>query len=272
MSTAPTLRRKTGSIVLQGQGESRETDPNHHLACVGLGPGAGDDLTLRAHKALAQADLIVGYTTYVNLVRDSYPQAEFVATPMRGEVERCRMALSEAAHGRRVALVCSGDPGVYGMAGLLYELSDEYPSVEIEVVPGVSAANGGAALLGAPLMHDWCSISLSDLLTPWATIEDRLRAAARADFCICLYNPASRGRRDHLRRACEILLEYRDATSVCGIARNVGREGETYEMLTLEGLRTAQVDMRSCVFVGNAQTRVVAGRMVTPRGYRLGEG
>ncbi len=237
------------------------------LTCVGLGPGGGADLTARARAALEEAELIVGYTTYVRLVRDDFPDKEYLVTGMRGEVERCRLALERAASGTRVALVSSGDPGVYGMAGLLLELAPEYSGVEVEVIPGVTAASGGAAVLGAPLMHDWCSISLSDLMTPWETIERRLVAAAQADFCITLYNPSSHSRSDYLRRACDVLLGVRGEDTVCGYVRNIGREGEEGRVLTLGQLRDAQVDMLTCVFVGNSQTRVVAGRMVTPRGY-----
>ena len=237
------------------------------LTCVGLGPGGHDDMTLRAKAALDEVDVIVGYTTYIDLIRADYPHKELVATGMRGEVERCRLALARAAAGERVAMVCSGDPGIYGMAGLLLELAGDHSDVRVEVVPGVSAANGGAALLGAPLMHDWCSISLSDLMTPWELIERRLEAAATADFCICLYNPASHGRPDHLRHACDVLLRHLPAETVCGIARGIGREGERAEVTTLCRLRDVQADMLTCVFVGNSQTRAVAGRMVTPRGY-----
>lgn len=241
--------------------------PAHTLMCVGLGPGASADLTIRAHAVLEAAEVIVGYTTYVGLIQDAYPRAEFVTTGMRGEVKRCRMALERAAAGKRVAVVCSGDPGVYGMAGLLLELAPEYPSVSVEVVAGVSAANGGSAVLGAPLMHDWCCISLSDLMTPWHVIEARLRAAAEADFCIALYNPSSAKRVDYLQRACDILLEHKRADTVCGYVRNIGREGQTSATLTLAELKETHVDMRTCVFVGNAQTKLVNGRMVTPRGY-----
>lgn len=258
-------------MARQAKGSVPNARPNSlpcaSVVCVGIGPGGADDLTLRVHKALLAADVIVGYTTYVNLVRDAYPHAEFLSTGMRGEVKRCRMALEQAAAGRRVAVVCSGDPGVYGMAGLLLELAPEYPGVRVEVMPGVSAANGGAAVLGAPLMHDWCSISLSDLLTPWSNIEARLKAAVQADFCIVLYNPASRGRADHLRRACDVLLECASEKTVCGIVRNIGREGQACTTLTLGELRDASVDMLTCVFVGNSHTRMVDGRMVTPRGY-----
>ena len=242
------------------------------VTCVGLGPGAADDLTLRARAALEDAELIVGYTTYIELIRDAFAHKELLATPMRGEVERCRLALERAAEGTRVAVVCSGDPGVYGMAGLLIQLAPAYPGVEVEVIPGVTAATGGAAVLGAPLMHDWCTISLSDLMTPWELIERRLAAAAEADFCISLYNPSSHGRSDYLRRACDVLLAHLDPATVCGWVRNVGRDGEESHVLTLRELRDARVDMLTCVFVGNSQTRVVDGRMVTPRGYREVDG
>ena len=238
------------------------------LTCVGLGPGGADDLTLRARAALEEAEVIVGYTTYVNLIRDAFPRKEFVVTGMRGEVERCRLALERAAAGSKIAVVCSGDPGVYGMAGLLLELAPEYPGVQVEVIAGVTAANGGAAVLGAPLMHDWCSISLSDLMTPWTVIERRLVAAAEADFCIALYNPSSHGRSDYLARACDVLLAHRRGSTVCGCVRNIGRTGEEHHLMTLAELRDAQVDMLTCVFIGNSQTRVIDGCMVTPRGYQ----
>ena len=241
------------------------------LSVVGLGPGAADDLTRRARRAIERADLVVGYTVYVDLVREAFPSKRTLATPMRREVERCEAALEEAARGQRVAMVCSGDPGVFGMAGLCLELAEGRDDVEVEVVPGVTAATGGAALLGAPLMCDFAVISLSDLLTPIERIRARLVAAASSDMVICLYNPSSRKRADYLRRACDLVLGYRPPETVCGIVRNVGREGETSEVLTLGELRDRRVDMFSTVFVGCSTTRVVDGRMVTPRGY-LGRG
>ncbi|MEE8703443.1 MAG: precorrin-3B C(17)-methyltransferase [Olsenella sp.] len=237
------------------------------LSVVGLGPGAADDLTQRARRTIERADLVVGYTVYVDLVREAFPGKRTLATPMRREVERCEAALAEAARGQRVAMVCSGDPGVYGMAGLCLELAEGRRDVEVEVVPGVTAATGGAALLGAPLMHDFAVISLSDLLTPIEKIRARVVAAASSDMVICLYNPSSRERADYLRRACDLVLAYRPARTVCGVVRNVGREGEASEVLTLGELRDRQVDMFSTVFVGSSATRVVDGRMVTPRGY-----
>ena len=242
------------------------------LYVVGLGPGAGADLTQRARAALEESQVIAGYTTYVDLVRDAFPEKELLVSGMRGEVQRCRAALERAAGGATVALVCSGDPGVYGMAGLVLELAQDMglaDAVEVEVVAGVTAATGGAALLGAPLMHDFCLVSLSDLLTPWDAIEERLRAAARAGFVICLYNPCSHGRPDHLAHATQILLEELPASCVCGIAHNVGRTGESARVLTLGELADAPADMTSVAYVGNATTRDIAGRMVTPRGYQV---
>jgi precorrin-3B C17-methyltransferase len=239
------------------------------LSVVGIGPGGGRDMTLRAHDALCACDLIVGYPVYVNLIRDDFPDKEVFTTPMRKEAQRCRAALEHAAAGRKVALVCSGDPGVYGMAGLVLELAPAYGNVPVEVVPGVSAGNDGAALVGAPLMHDHCLISLSDALTPWSYIERRLEAAAQAGFCIVLYNPASRTRPGHLRRACGILLRHLPAETVCATVANIGRAGQESRVLSWHELADARVDMFTTVFVGNGETRVVAGRMITPRGYRM---
>lgn len=199
----------------------------HKVYVVGLGPGDGVYLTLQARAALEAADVLCGYTAYVALAAAQFPCKETYATGMREEIERCRWALETAAQGKTVALVCSGDAGVYGMAGLLLQLGKEFADVDIEVVPGVTAALSGAALLGAPLGHDFCVISLSDLLTPWDVIEKRLRCAAAGDFALCLYNPASRKRADYLRRACNVLLSAgKKADTVCGLARNIGREGE----------------------------------------------
>ena len=237
------------------------------LYVIGLGPGGALDMSGRARAAVEACEVVAGYTVYVDLLRDEFPDKEILTTPMRKEVERCRMALEEALTGRSVAMVCSGDPGVYGMAGLIYELAHEYPPVDIEVIPGVSASNGGAAVLGAPLMHDYCVISLSDLLTPWEKIEKRLVAAAEADFVISLYNPSSHKRPDYLQRACDILLAHKDGSTVCGTVRNIGREGEEAQVMTLSELRDTPVDMFTTVFIGNSQTVELDGRMVTPRGY-----
>ena len=237
------------------------------LWIIGLGPGGGEDLTGKARKALAESDVIVGYTVYIDLIRAEFGHKELLTTPMRKEQERCEMALALADTGKTVAMVCSGDPGVYGMAGLCYELSDQWPEVELSVLPGITAACGGAAVLGAPLMHDFCLISLSDLMTSWEKIEKRLRAAAEADFVLCIYNPSSHKRKDYLARACAILLEAKSPDTPCGYVREIGRDGEAATVLPLGQLKDAQVDMFTTVFVGNSQTKVINGKLVTPRGY-----
>ena len=238
------------------------------LYVVGIGPGNAENLTIRADEALRSCDIIVGYQVYVELVRGRYPDKEFLTTGMTREVERCQLALRLAADGKKTAIICSGDSGVYGMAALIYELRGSSPLPEIEVIPGLTAACSGAALLGAPLTHDFAVISLSDRLTAWGTIEQRLDAAAKADLAVVLYNPASRGRPDYLRRACDILLRTLPANRLCGIARNIGREGEDCRILSLGELRDVSVDMFCTIFIGNAMTKEIGGRLVTPRGYR----
>ena len=235
---------------------------------VGIGPGNYENMTVRADRALQSCDVIIGYHVYVDLVKAQYPGKEFLTTPMTQETKRCRMALDLAAEGKTVAMVCSGDSGIYGMAALIYELRGESREPEVEVIPGLTAACSGAALLGAPLTHDFAVISLSDRLTPWEKIEKRLCSAAEADLSIVLYNPASHGRPDHLRRAVDILLRYLPQDRVCGIAQHIGREGENRRVMTLGELRTADADMFCTVFIGNEMTRSMGGNMVTPRGYR----
>lgn len=237
------------------------------VTVIGLGPGGGQDLTGRARAALETCDLIVGYTAYIELVKPDFPHKEVLSTGMRREVDRCRAAVEAALIGKEVAVVCSGDSGVYGMAGLIYEVAQEYDPIEVEVIPGITAACGGAAVLGAPLTHDFAVISLSDLLTPWEKIEKRLTAAAQADFVICLYNPSSKSRPDYLQRACDILLRDKNPDTVCGYVRNIGREGEQGVLCSLSSLRDTQVDMFTTVFIGNSQTKIINGKMVTPRGY-----
>lgn len=236
------------------------------LYVVGLGPGSATGMTLQARTALESSDLICGYTKYVELVKPLFPDKSYLTTGMRSEIERCRLALKEAED-KTVSMVCSGDAGVYGMAGLIYELSSEAPDVAIDIVPGVTAAQSGGAVLGAPLMQDYAVISLSDLLVPWETIEKRLCGAAAGDFAVVLYNPMSHKRQDHLARACDVLLAYRSGETVCGLVRNIGRDGESSEILTLMDLRDTEVDMFTTVFIGSSGTRVVGGKMVTPRGY-----
>ena len=220
---------------------------------VGIGPGSYEGMTGAAATALEKSDVIVGYTVYIDLVKDHFPGKSFLTTPMRKEVDRCVMAFDEAMKDQTVSMICSGDAGVYGMAGLMYEIGANYPEVELEVVAGVTAATGGAAVLGAPLIHDFCLISLSDLLTPWEKIEKRLLLASEADFVIVLYNPSS---------------QHKSPETVCGTVQNINREGETARVMTLAELKETQVDMFTTVFIGNSQTRNIDGKMVTPRGYK----
>ena len=236
---------------------------------VGLGPGDSRFLTAQARAALDAADVLCGYTVYIDLIRPYWPEKECYTTGMTREIDRCRWALETAGRGRTVALVCSGDAGVYGMASPLLELAEDYPDVEVEIVPGLTAALSGGAVLGAPLAHDFCVISLSDRLTPWEVIEKRLACAAMGDFCAALYNPSSKGRADYLAKAVRILrANGKSGDTVCGLVRSIGREGQSARLLTLAELEKTPVDMFTTVFIGNAATQARNGRMVTPRGYR----
>lgn len=238
------------------------------LYVIGIGPGEYEQMTLKAIHAMEKSEVIIGYTVYVDLVKEHFPGKEFLTTPMKKEVDRCVMAFEEAKKGKVVSMICSGDAGVYGMSGLMYEVGVNYPEVELEIIPGVTAATGGAAVLGAPLIHDFCLISLSDLLTPWEKIEARLLAAAEADFVVCLYNPSSRKRSDYLQKACDLMMQYKSPETVCGIVSYIGRDGEHYEVMDLKTLRDTKVDMFTTVWVGNSQTKEINGKMITPRGYR----
>ena len=238
------------------------------VSVVGIGPGNELYLSISAKETLEDSDLIVGYSKYVELVKEYLPDKEYLSTGMTKEVDRCKKALEKADEGNSVAVVCSGDAGVYGMAGLVYELSVDYPDVEIYIVPGISAVLSGSAVLGAPIGHDFAVISLSDLLTPWELIEKRLALAGEGDFCICLYNPSSHKRKDYLKKACEILLKYKDEDTICGYVRNIGRDGEEYHITSLLELRDTEVDIFTTVFIGNANTKVIDNKMVTPRGYK----
>ena len=238
------------------------------LSIVGIGPGNYENMTIKADRALQSCDVIIGYHVYVDLVKERYPNKEFLTTPMTQEAKRCQMALDLAKEGKCVAMVCSGDSGIYGMAALIYELRGDCSDPEIEVIPGLTAACSGGALLGAPLTHDFAVISLSDRLTSWEKIEKRLEAAAAADLSIVLYNPASRGRPDHLRKACDILLRHLPEDRLCGVAQHIGRDGENKRLLSLGELKEAAIDMFCTVFIGNEMTREIAQNMITPRGYR----
>lgn len=235
---------------------------------VGLGPGEQQFMTDAAKQAIINSDVIVGYELYMKLIEDMVAEKETASTPMTKEVDRCKIALEQALLGKTVAMVCSGDAGVYGMAGVMIEVAAENPEVEIEVVSGVTAACSSAAVLGAPLIHDFAIISLSDLLTPWEKIEKRLRLAAEADFVVCLYNPSSKKRSDYLKKACEQMLLHKLPDTKCGYVRNIGRAGEEKHICTLAELKDTTVDMFTTVVVGNSQTKVINGKLVTPRGYK----
>ena len=238
---------------------------------VGLGPGGEEFFTGQAKAAIEKSDVICGYTVYVDLVRDAFPDKEFFTTTMKQEIDRCRKALEIAETGKTVAMVCSGDSGVYGMAGLLIQLAPKYKDIDVEVVCGVTAALSGSAVLGAPLGHDFCVISLSDLLTPWDVIEKRLRCAGEADFLIALYNPRSHKRVEHLKKACDILMENKSPDTVCGYVKNIGREGEEKHIALLKDLPDEPVDMFTTVFIGNKETKIYGDYIVTPRGYEKRE-
>ena len=269
------------------------------LTIAGIGPGRKEGMTEEVLQALAGCDCIVGYTVYAELVRGLFPDKEYHETPMTQERERCAWAIARARAGQDVVMVCGGDGGVYGMAGLILELlapagraekcgaaadseadgrehgvpaagGEAADGVALRILPGVTAALSGAAVLGAPLAHDFAVISLSDRLTPWECIERRLQAAAMGDFVICLYNPASKGRPDHLRRACDVLLHsgYAEADRICGAVRNIGREGQEQRIMTLGELRDYPADMFTTVYVGSSRTLRLGKYLVTPRGYR----
>lgn len=237
---------------------------------IGIGPGSKEMMTLEAIKAMEDAEVIVGYKTYINLITEFIDGKEVVQNGMRQEIDRCKQAVEIAKTGKKVAVISSGDAGIYGMAGLILELtSKEDQKVEVKVVPGVTASIGAAAILGAPIMHDFCHISLSDLLTPWEVIEKRLRLAAEADFVICLYNPRSKGRSEHLAKAFEIMGEFKGGNTPVGIVKDVGREKEEKFVCTFDTMDFERVDMTTMVIIGNKSTFIHEDLMITPRGYTV---
>ena len=240
------------------------------LHVVGFGPGGRDHMTNKAVETIRDADIVTGYTTYVDMIRPIFPDKTYKATGMMKEVERCRMAIQDALDGNDVAMISSGDSGIYGMAGIIYELADEMGAdLEIDVVPGMTAASTAASVLGAPLMHDLAIISLSDLMTPLDLIMKRVDCAGQGDMIVCLYNPKSKTRTGYLDEARSILLKYRSPDTPIGIVRNAGRDDEWSKVTTLGGLDSNDVDMFCIVIIGNSQTYISNGRMITPRGYRV---
>ena len=237
---------------------------------VGIGPGSKQMMTLEAIDAMEKAEVIVGYKTYINLITEFIQDKEVVTNGMRQEIDRCKKAVEIAKQGKDVAVISSGDAGIYGMAGLILELtSKEETEVPVKVVPGVTASIGAAAILGAPIMHDFCHISLSDLLTPWDVIEKRLKLAAEADFVVCLYNPRSKGRSEHLAKAFEIMGEFKDGSTPVGIVKDVGREKEEKFVCTFDTMDFERVDMTTMVVIGNKSTFIDNDKMITPRGYTV---
>ena len=244
---------------------------NKTLYIIGIGPGSRKKMTIEAHNILQKVDVIVGYKTYLKLIKDMISQNQITYTSgMREEKDRIEKAVEYAKAGNQTAIISSGDAGVYGMAGPVMELiTKKNYQIDVEVIPGVPAANAAAAVLGAPLMHDYATISLSDILTPWEQIKKRIRAAAQADFVTVLYNPRSSRRKKQLKFTKEYFLEIRSSETPVGIVRNISREGQEKLLTTLEKLPLEKVDMLSTVIIGNSQSYISEGKLITPRGYKL---
>lgn len=240
------------------------------LYVIGIGPGDQQMMTLEAIEAIKQADIIVGYKTYTHLVKSLTIDKEVIKTGMCKEIERCQAAIDLAVSGKKVALISSGDAGIYGMAGLVLELvTKQNLELPVKVISGVTASTAAATLLGAPLMHDFCHISLSDLLTPWDVIEKRIISAAEADFVVCFYNPRSRGRPDHLARAFELMAPFKAASTPVGVVKDAGRKRQEKWLTTFSEMDFEPIDMTTLVVVGNKSTYIHADLMITPRGYVL---
>ena len=238
---------------------------NGKIYVVGIGPGKKENMTFRAYEAMENSDIIVGYKTYVDLVKEYYPGKEMKSSAMTKEVDRCTEVLELARQGKTVSLISSGDAGVYGMAGIMLEIADE--DMEVEVIPGITATNAAAAIAGAPIMHDYATISLSDLLTDWELIKKRLELAAQGDFVVSIYNPKSRGRVTQIEEAREIMMKYKPKSTPVAIVRNAGREDERYVLITLDEMLNHEIDMLTIVLIGNSNTFVKNGKIITPRGY-----
>ncbi|MEN8904350.1 MAG: precorrin-3B C(17)-methyltransferase [Clostridiales bacterium] len=237
---------------------------------IGIGPGENIQITPKAQEAIKNSDVIVGYSVYIDLIKDLIKGKEIIQTAMKKELDRCKKAALAAQRNQNVAIVSSGDAGVYGMAALMYEVCEELGvEEEIKVIAGITAANTAAAVLGAPLTHDFAVISLSNLLTPWEDIEKRLDLASKAGFVIAIYNPVSKKRRDFLKKACEIVMKNISGETMCGYVKNIAREGQTYRILSLEKLKDENVDMFTTIIIGNSSTKVIANKLVTPRGYKI---
>ncbi len=254
----------------EGEKGTHNKEIKGKIYVVGLGPGNLKEMTIRAEEAIQDSDVIIGYDVYIKLIKKLLKGKKIISSGMKKEIERCKIALEFAKKGKKVSLVSSGDAGIYGMAGPLLEMKiKEDNLVEVEIIPGVSAANAAAAILGAPLMHDFAVISLSDLLTPWEVIAKRLSLAVEGDFVIALYNPRSRGRWRHINKAREIFLTHRRGDTPVGIVRRAGRVGEEKILTNLQDMLEYEIDMFSVILIGNSHTYIQGGKMVTPRGYSI---
>lgn len=234
---------------------------------VGLGPGNKENMTFRAYDVLKNSDIIIGYKTYVDLIEGMFPDKKIIKSYMKKEVARCEETLKLALEGNVISLISSGDAGVYGMAGLMLEIAGG--QVEVEIVPGITSANASASLGGAPIVHDSVNISLSNLLTDWELIKKRIDLASQGDFVITLYNPKSSGRPELINEARDIMLKHKRKDTPVLIARNVGREGENYDITTLDKMLDYEINMFSTVIIGNSKTKVLNNKMITPRGYKV---
>ncbi len=258
----------TAIAVRKDRGKKMKTKGKIYV--VGIGPGNREHMSVRAIEAIQKADVIIGYRTYIDLIRDLVAGKEVIDSGMKKEVERCNLTLDKAMEGHQVAIISSGDAGVYGMAGIMLEVKYERMSdIEIEVVPGITAASAASAALGAPMMHDFTVISLSDLLTDWELIRKRLECAAVGDFIIALYNPKSMGRVHQIEEAREIFLKHKAKTTPVGIVKNAKRKDEEIILTDLENMLNHEIDMLTVVIVGNSNTYIKDGKMITPRGYRI---
>ena len=240
---------------------------NGKIYVVGIGPGKKADMTFKAYEKMKNSDIIVGYKTYTDLIKEYFPNTEIRSSSMMKEVDRCLEVLYLAKAGKNVALISSGDAGIYGMAGIMYEIINENDDIEVEVIAGVTATNAAAAIVGAPIMHDYVTISLSNLLTDWELIKKRLELAAQGDFIVSLYNPKSKGRTTQIAEAQKIMLKYKSKDTPVAIVRNAGRENEEYEITTLENMLDFEINMLTIVLIGNSNTYVKNGKIITPRGY-----
>lgn len=236
------------------------------LYVVGIGPGGRENMTFKAVDVIKKSDIIVGYNPYIEYLGDLVEGKELFSTGMKCEIERCKVAIEKVREGKDTSIISTGDAGLYGMAGPILELAE---GIEVEIVPGVTAAFSAASELGSPIMHDYASISLSDLLTPWEVIEKRLDKAAEGDFVITIYNPKSKGRKDHLRKAIEIISNHRDIKTPVGIVKNSGRLDTEIKVTTLEEIDYDKVDMLCVLIIGNSNTYINDGKIITPRGYNI---